>query len=280
LKRLRPGLAGDLGQRRRFRDEAALHAQLRHPAIVGFIDYIEHEGAPCLVLDHVDGLDASALAGGSVPEVVALHVVKTIAEALAHVHELRDPLGGPRAIVHRDVGPHNVRIGWAGDPLLLDFSIAVARERAARTPTGLAHGTPAFMAPEQLLRGRVDHRADLFSLGCLLAWLVGGKSPIDDARVRARFLHGDELELDAGALGACHAIVARATRLARDERHVDAHALAAELDGLLATRHGSDGRAAARAFMGRQREQAAGGGAGGGMLDAFLTAAPPEPRGE
>ena len=159
----------------RFLREAAVLANLRHPGIVGFIaDGATPEGEPYLVMDWLDGETLSArLKRGplSVAETVALG--RRVAEALGFAHG--------HGVIHRDLKPGNLFLPGRdiARPLVLDFGIArVTRPGQTITRTGVALGTPGYMAPEQA-RGqrRIDGRADLFSLGCVLFRCLAGAPP-------------------------------------------------------------------------------------------------------
>jgi ATP/maltotriose-dependent transcriptional regulator MalT len=149
----------------RFAREAEVLAGLRHPAIVRYAAHgTTDSGEPYLAMEWLEGEDLAArLRRGplGVDETVAL--VTRVAEALAAVHAAD--------LVHRDLKPSNLFL-VAGDPArvkLLDFGVARLASSARMTKTGALIGTPAYMAPEQA-RGerRVDARADVFALGCVL----------------------------------------------------------------------------------------------------------------
>ena len=159
----------------RFLREAAVLAELCHPGIVGFIaDGATPDGEPYLVMDWLDGETLSArLKRGplSVPETLVLG--RRVAEALGFAHG--------RGVIHRDLKPGNLFLPERdlSRPLVLDFGIArVTRPGQTITRTGEALGTPGYMAPEQA-RGqrRIDGRADLFSLGCVLFRCLAGAPP-------------------------------------------------------------------------------------------------------
>ena len=177
--------------------------------------------------------------GERIPVDVALYVATEVAHALAHAHEATADRGERLGIVHRDVKPSNVLLSRAGEVKLGDFGIAIARERAWRTTGDVARGTPSYMAPEQLFGGVIDARTDVFALGCCLHALLTGQSPMADPTTRVALLAGEQwlrpiLEPDVAA------IVARATRLAPDERPASAREMAGELGSALARRLRTD----------------------------------------
>ena len=136
-----------------------------------------------------------------------------------------DADGRALGIVHRDVSPGNVLVGWNGDVKLTDFGIAFARDRTAQTAAGHVKGTMAFMAPEQLMQGEIDGRTDLFALGCVLHLLLTGDSPLSGEHALADLVAGKPLTLAPGLAPDIQAILARATQLRRAERFADAGAL-------------------------------------------------------
>ncbi|WP_437665565.1 serine/threonine-protein kinase [Sorangium sp. So ce1182] len=159
----------------RFQREARLLAELRHPAIARHIAHgVSEQGQHYLAMEWLEGEDLAArLARGPLGVDEALSLVQRVAEALSLVHA--------RGVVHRDLKPANLflRGGQLDQVKILDFGIA--RDAAATgglTEPGVAIGTPAYMAPEQV-RGEldIDARADVYALGCLLFECLTGKAP-------------------------------------------------------------------------------------------------------
>lgn len=157
------------------RDEARLGGALAHPNIVGLRDADLDAARPFLALEFVFGRDLGQLverlrAQGEV--LPARHIETILADlldALDYAYFEARVEGRPARVVHRDVSPHNVVVGFDGRTRLLDFGLARwahARESAEATRRA---GKPAYMAPEQLVGGAVDHRSDLFCAG-VLAW--------------------------------------------------------------------------------------------------------------
>ena len=102
------------------------------------------------------------------PRSLALHIVAEVAGALDYAHHAVDAAGTPLNLVHRDVTPHNVLLSVHGDVKLADFGIAKSALGGSRTLTGVVHGKPRYMAPEQQPGRLVDARADIYSLGVML----------------------------------------------------------------------------------------------------------------
>jgi len=175
-------------QTERFRREIALAARLQQANIVPVLAAGEVAGLPYYTMPFVEGLSLQArLAQGrpvSVTEVIG--ILREVARALAYAHE--------RGIVHRDIKPGNVLVS-AGTAMVTDFGIAKAITEATRdnlaslTGTGVAIGTPAYMAPEQATGVEVvDHRADLYAFGCLAYELLTGAPPFTGRPVHAVLL--------------------------------------------------------------------------------------------
>ncbi|MBX3156339.1 MAG: serine/threonine protein kinase [Deltaproteobacteria bacterium] len=181
VKVLHPHLTTDGELVERFFREAKLTTSIRHPGIVEVYDFgYTDEGEAYLVMEYLEGmpLGQRALERGRFSEVEAATIARGIASALRAAHE--------KGIVHRDLKPDNVfLVADLDSPIgervkVLDFGIAKLdhrgpAERARFTQTGVLMGTPLYMAPEQArAAGAADHRADLYSLGCILYELLVG----------------------------------------------------------------------------------------------------------
>ncbi|MEU6510143.1 protein kinase [Streptomyces sp. NPDC046942] len=176
VKLLSSQLAHDPQSRARFRREAHAAAALNHPAVATIHDVGEEphpDGPqPYLVMEYVQGATlAEALRGGPLPVAEAIKAACAVLDALQHSHE--------RGIVHRDIKPSNIMLTGPDTVKVLDFGIAKAfAETATRiTGSGAAIGTPAYLSPEQINGAEIDHRADLYAMGCLLHELLTGRPP-------------------------------------------------------------------------------------------------------
>ncbi|HYI02668.1 serine/threonine-protein kinase [Hyalangium sp.] len=262
IKRLLAEHDQDPAQARMFLDEARIASQLHHANILSILDYGVVEGLPYQVLEYVDGVDAERLrergadAGEPFPVALALHLCTEVAHALQYAHEARDPAGKPLGIVHRDVSPSNILVSWRGDVKLADFGIALARDRQERTRAGLTKGKPAYMSPEQVTRGELDGRSDLFALGCVLHALLTGHSPLAGEDRMADLLAGKELELSETLPADVRDIIARAVRRARHQRFQSAAEFAAASGKALAARIDRDARSLLSEWMAQVRSRA------------------------
>lgn len=174
IKVIHPEIASDPEIVKMFLDEARLGASVRHPNVVAIEAIAEHEGRPYLVMEYVEGLTLAQLlrarAESHAPLAVehAVAIACRLAEGLHAAHECKDELGDPLGIIHRDVSPSNVLIDTSGQVKLIDFGVAKARRRLAKTAPGSVKGKLAYMAPEQLEAGDFDRRVDVFALGVVL----------------------------------------------------------------------------------------------------------------
>lgn len=187
IKRIRMDRAFDSGHRERFRREALAVAQLGHPAIVQVFEWLETPIGNCLVMEWIKGRSlAEVIAAGELDLRRTLRLAYEIAEGLAEAHA--------KGLVHRDLKPENVLVTSTGHAKIVDFGLATvvrpADEDLAETnmPTaessvtsltssGVLVGTFHCMSPEQAGGYDLDHRSDLFSLGCILYEMLSGRSP-------------------------------------------------------------------------------------------------------
>jgi serine/threonine-protein kinase len=158
-----------------FLDEARLVGALHHQYIAPVYEVgCDDQGHYYIVMDYVLGETAEAVFRASgdralpVPLAFSLTVVSCIASALDYAHSLCSADGTSLDIVHRDVSLSNVMVGYDGGVKLIDFGIAKAANRATKTQVGTLKGKIGYLAPEQILRKQVDHRADIFALGIVL----------------------------------------------------------------------------------------------------------------
>jgi serine/threonine-protein kinase len=186
IKLIRSSLPGNAGgnadeMRRRFEREAQVIAQLRSPHTVTLFDFgVTEEGACYYAMELLDGIDADTLIKrfGPIPAERAIQILRQMCHSLSEAES--------RGLVHRDIKPANIFLCRYGEDhdfvKVLDFGIAKAVQepssetQAALTMPNLIHGTPAFIAPEQVLGGTdVDARADIYSTGCVAYWLLTGQ---------------------------------------------------------------------------------------------------------
>jgi serine/threonine protein kinase len=174
LKLILPERQSDELSVRMFLDEARLAATLNHQNVAQVFEVGEDGGVHYLAMEYVHGQDLRAILakagslGIRVPIDLGLTIVVAAAAGLHHAHERRGTDGQPLGIVHRDVSPSNIMVGYDGAVRMLDFGIAKATERSVETVSGIIKGKFAYMSPEQC-RGRdVDRRSDVFALGIIL----------------------------------------------------------------------------------------------------------------
>ncbi|HVS04313.1 MAG TPA: ABC transporter substrate-binding protein [Thermoanaerobaculia bacterium] len=158
----------------RFQSEAQVVAQMDHPSIVPIFDFGRHEGSLFFVMPIVEGVSLRALMReGTLNLGQVVDIAIDIAEALSYSHE--------RGVVHRDVKPENVLVSSEPDGTMrvrvMDFGLARGGNVSSLTKTGMLVGTISYISPEQVSRGEVDGRSDLYSLGCVLYECVVNEVP-------------------------------------------------------------------------------------------------------
>lgn len=166
--------------------EAKIAARLNHPNIVQIFELGEEAGAYFIAMEHVSGCDL-ATAIGHQPDPLGvgrgldvdlrLWIAAEVAKALEFAHRYRAEDGRPLNIVHRDISPQNVLLGYEGQVKVADFGIALADERGlgAEDDPKTLRGKYAYMSPEQVRGETLDRRSDVFSLGIVLYEMLAGR---------------------------------------------------------------------------------------------------------
>ena len=169
LKVMHPGHTGEAQYLEALRREANLASRLEHPNVTRVLDYQVESGTAYVVMEYVPDVLSDHISPDNPmsPERV-LQIARGICSALSHAHSLD--------VVHRDIKPQNILLTYDGTVKVTDFGIARAMEASTMSRTGVM-GTPFYMSPEQWAGGRVDGRADVYSLGILLYELLTGAPP-------------------------------------------------------------------------------------------------------
>ena len=230
LKFLPPELEGDSERLQQLLAEVRHARQVSHPNICRVYDIGEAGGSHFIAMEFVDGEDLASLMRriGHLPADKATQVARQICAGIAAAHD--------QGILHRDLKPANIMLDGRGRARITDFGLALATGEGS-PEQGHVVGTPAYMAPEQILTGTATPRSDIYALGLILHELFTGRrvfAGADFAAIRAR--HLDAADSISSALSAdldpaVERVVARC--LARDPRDRPSSALqvAAALPG-------------------------------------------------
>ena len=181
IKRLHPQFAKDAEFVAMFLDEARLAGRVRHPNVVPVLDVVAMDGELFLVMEYVAGESLARLrramksSAQRPPPAIAVAIMSGTLHGLHAAHEATNEHGKALDIVHRDVSPQNVLVGSDGIPRVVDFGVAKAIGRATTTRDGQLKGKMPYMAPEQLLNGKVDRRVDVYGASVVLWELLTGE---------------------------------------------------------------------------------------------------------
>lgn len=229
VKVMHAGLGDDGTFAARFVREARAAARLSHPNVVAVYDQGEDDGTVFLAMEYVPGRTLRDVIREDAPltPARALALVEPVLAALAAAHRA--------GLVHRDVKPENVLIGEGFDTTTVkvaDFGLAKAvSATSTHTATGVVIGTVSYLAPELVVQGQADARADVYAVGVLLYELLTGAKPHDgesQIQVAYKHVHEDVPAPSATVPGIpayVDALVARATARDRDQRPADAGVL-------------------------------------------------------
>ena len=217
-------MIGDPAQYERFQREMEVVTSLNHPALLRGLLAGTYNRTPFLATEKVEGQSLRELIQGSAPlpldQAVALTI--KIGEGLAYCHS--------HGVIHRDLKPENVLITPEGQPVIIDFGLALlvkSGHRVTYSNLSAAAGTPDYMAPEQIEGQRGDERTDEYALGTILFEMLSGETPFhgdNNLSVMAQHLNGVAPRLDRvkpGVPPAIAAVVARCLARQPDERFRD-----------------------------------------------------------
>jgi serine/threonine protein kinase len=289
IKKVLPHLTDDTAFLEMFLDEARIAARLAHPHIVQIFDLGRVGDSWFIAMEYVRGEDLSAMHkeaiahGGLLPYTLTARILEDVCEALHYAHSKNDFEGQPLNIIHRDVTPQNIVVGYDGTPKLLDFGIAKAAGKISRTRPGTVKGKYFYMSPEQCRGKDLDGRSDIFSVGVLLYELTTGSRPFHKetefetlkAIVTEPFERPEERV--PGYPPALARIVEKALSKKRDDRYGTAREMAEALSGYLAESGEGVGKEeignyVTALFAGRDRDREAAPSAAG-RRDVTATAA-------
>ncbi len=188
VKVMRGLLERDEHQLTRFKREAEVIGELRHPYIVRMLDFTIEEETPCLIMDYIPGPSLATYMkeyhnkNQRIPIAVIAQILHSVASALDYAHS--------RGIVHRDIKPANILLRSPTqditpeqplpldvEPILTDFGLVRLIDSTLHTTTGSVSGTPTYMSPEQARGENVDKRTDIYSLGIVLYEMLAGQIP-------------------------------------------------------------------------------------------------------
>jgi eukaryotic-like serine/threonine-protein kinase len=228
----------------RFFLEAKAASLLKHPHICRVLDFgVSTGGTPYLVMEWVEGinLEKKILGGGKLSMWESLSAFRQIASAIGHAHQ--------KKIIHRDLKPENIMVNFntSGqiEIQLIDFGIVKmlddsdpSMQANTMTRLGMAVGTPAYMSPEQAKGAAVDGRTDIYSLGCVMYFVLTGKPPFTGRTIKQvmeKHLYEvpDNFAKDLNVPDGLKSIIFRAMSKSVDQRYASMEALIADLDKLM-----------------------------------------------
>ena len=229
-----------------FVNEGSIGTRLHHPHIIETFEQGQIDGQYYLAMEYIKGVSLLEVLRRAVASEIklplgfAVDVARAAALGLAQAHEACDDAGRPLGIVHRDVSPHNLLLGFDGTIKVVDFGVAKASTQLHHTKTGTIKGKLSYVAPEQLHGGDVDARTDIFALGIVLHETIAGRPLFranNEAETLARVMRA-EIPLLQGIRPDCppelERIVRRALDRRRDQRYPSAREMAEDLGRLRA----------------------------------------------
>ncbi len=246
---------------RMFIDEANLAQRMSHPNVVRVFEFGKEGESLFLAMEYLHGQPLSrvferlAEQNQRLPFDLVMWVGARAADGLHHAHQLKGDDGQPLVVIHRDVSPQNVFVTYDGQVKLIDFGIAKAEGRLAKTTLGRIKGKFSYMAPEQVLGSEFDQRADLFALGATLyeltvgVRLFAGDDQTDTLQKLLFEKIPDPAERAPDVPSELSAILRKALAPEPEGRYSTAAEISRDLDALLATRGVPNGQPALARLM-------------------------------
>jgi eukaryotic-like serine/threonine-protein kinase len=225
-------MIGDPAQYERFQRELEVMKTLDHPAILKGLGSGKYNRVPYLVTELVEGQSLRELIDTSSPMPVesATAIIRKVADGMAYCHK--------NGVVHRDLKPENILISLEGQPIIMDFGLALTKgaHRVTYSNLSTTMGTPDYMSPEQIDGQRGDARTDVYALGTILFEMLAGQLPFsgdNNLAVMAQHLHGNVPRLDKinpAVTPQIAAVVARSLARNPADRYADMDAFIEALD--------------------------------------------------
>ncbi|MCC6750576.1 MAG: serine/threonine protein kinase [Deltaproteobacteria bacterium] len=178
VKRIRPALVDDPHFVEMFLNEGRVAALLDHPNIVQIYELDEVDGIYFIAMEYVPGRDLGTMlemVSGPLELSYALYILLNACEGLAFAHDAVGHDGQPLHLVHRDISPPNILVGYAGTVKISDFGIAKVARQNQQTAAGVLKGKFAYLSPEQARGHAVDYRSDIYAMGLLLFEVTVGR---------------------------------------------------------------------------------------------------------
>ena len=234
LKRLLPHLSEDDEFIQMFLDEGRIAAHLNHPNIAQIYDLGDVDGQYFIAMEYVHGEAVGPLGLRAqqrkvvIPLGLKCRIIADAAAGLDHAHQARSPSGRKMGLIHRDVSPQNVLVGFNGNVKLIDFGVAKVSGKLSQTIVGTIKGKHAYMSPEQARGEELDARSDVYGLGTVFYELLTNqrlfKRESDIATLKA--VVGARVpppsEVVPGAPKSLDALVMKALARKREERYQSA----------------------------------------------------------
>lgn len=245
LKRMRPDLDFDPAVSAGFFREIQLAMDSGHKNLIRGLDRGTHNGLDWVALEFVDGHDLERVLerekghGEPLSFELSLFIAREILDGLAFAHQLKDPLGQPMGLVHRDLNPRNILVGYDGGVYVADFGASIAT-LSEPDPEEVV-GSVGYLSPEQARLKPLDPRSDVFAVGCILYELVmkepaferEGKS---DAQLLKQHQRGQIRRIPSQLPEPIRLVLEIACAPDREDRYVDALTMLRAIDDILASR--------------------------------------------
>jgi serine/threonine protein kinase len=245
IKRILPSIAEDGEFIQMFIDEAKIAGQLSHANICQIFELGKIQDSHFIAMEFVWGKDLLQIQNrfrklrAQMPMPMAAFIAAKVCEGLDYAHRRKDALGRPLNIIHRDVSPQNILVGFNGCVKLIDFGVAKAAGKVSHTITGAIKGKYAYMSPEQARGDELDLRSDIFGLGVILYELLAQarlfKRDSESATLKA--VLGAKVappsSIVKGIPKALDAVVLKALARDRDDRYQSAGELQMALESFI-----------------------------------------------
>ena len=227
-----------------FLDEARVAATLTHNNVVHTYDLGEIDGEYFIAMELLIGQELVAVlrravgTGQMIPMDLGIGIIMQALEGLHYAHERVDENGEPLGLVHRDINPTNIHVGYDGLVKIVDFGIAATRATAVSKGPSQFAGKLSYMAPEQIYGEELDGRADIFAIGVVLYEMCLGQRLFrgPPSEVRERILSGDipaPTFVDPEFPPSLEAVIMRALEIDANDRYQNCDHMYRELDAFM-----------------------------------------------